>query len=99
VTVPTAAVAGFVLTYGSYSKNDSVVEGDDEVAEESGGASDVDVEPITADEPSLGSADVEQLDMVPRIPSDRATTSPVRGSNRLLMTFDRPRDQVRSRNP
>ena len=50
---------------------------DDEVAEKSEGASVVDVEPIGADESSLGPADVEQLEMAPSRHSDRATRSRV----------------------
>jgi hypothetical protein len=79
VTVPTAAVAGSALSYGSYSEDGTVVEvdddDDDEVAEKSEGASVVDVEPIAADESSLGPADVEQLEMAPSRHSDRATRS------------------------
>ena len=79
MTVPTAAVAGCALSYGSYSEDGTVVEvdddDDDEVAEKSEGASVVDVEPIAADESSLGPADVEQLEMAPSRHSDRATTS------------------------
>ena len=77
MTVPTAAVAGFALSYGSYSEDGIVVEEDDadEVAGKSEGASDVDVEPTAADESSLGPTDVVQLDMAPSSPSDRATTS------------------------
>jgi hypothetical protein len=67
------------LPYGSYSEDGKVVEvdddDDDEVAEKSEGASVVDVEPIAADESSLGPADVEQLEMAPSKHSDRATTS------------------------
>jgi hypothetical protein len=77
VTVPTAAIAGFALMYGSYSEDGTVVEGDDddEIAGKSEGASVVDVEPIAADESSLGPADVEQLDMAPSKHRDKATTS------------------------
>jgi hypothetical protein len=77
VTVPTAAVAGCALSYGSYSEDGTVVEvdDDDEVTEKSEGASVVDVEPIAADESSLGPADVEQLEMAPSRHSDRATRS------------------------
>ena len=77
MTVPTAAVAGCALSYGSYSEDGNVVEEDDadEVAEKSEGANVVDVEPIAADESSLGPADVEQLDMAPSRHSHRATTS------------------------
>ena len=67
------------MPYGSYSEDGKVVEvdddDDDEVAEKSEGASVVDVEPIAADESSLGPADVEQLEMAPSKHSDRATTS------------------------
>ena len=79
MTVPTAAVAGCALPYGSYSEDGKVVEVDDddadEVAEKSEGASVIDVEPIAADESSLGPADVEQLEIAPSKHSDRATTS------------------------
>lgn len=77
MTVPTATVAGCALSYGSYSEDGTVVEVDDdcEVAEKSEGANVVDVEPIAADESSLGPADVEQLDMAPSKHSDRETTS------------------------
>ena len=65
------------MSYGSYSEDGTVVEVDDdcEVAEKSEGANVVDVEPIAADESSLGPADVEQLDMAPSKHSDRETTS------------------------
>jgi hypothetical protein len=77
----------------------AVVEGNDEVAEKSEGASDVDVEPIATEESSLDPSDVEQLDIAPISPSDKAATSPTRGSNRLLMTIARPHDQGRPPNP
>ena len=65
------------MSYGSYPEDGTVVEvdDDDEIAEKSEGASVVDVEPIAADESSLGPADVEQLEMAPSRHSDRATTS------------------------
>jgi hypothetical protein len=87
--------------YGSYSEDGTVVEGDDddEIAGKSEGASDVDVEPTAADESSLGPTDVVQLDMAPSSPSDRATTSPTRWNNRLLMTIDRPHNRRRAQNP
>jgi hypothetical protein len=70
-----ATVAGFALSYGSYSEDGTAVGGIDEATEKSAGASDVDVEAIAADESTLGPSDVEQLDTVPSRPSDRATTS------------------------